>query len=97
MRACVCTYDNMIMFVFYIKKFVYPENVALPIGGDRNDKYLLIEIHYDNPGMETGNGRMHAYIHINNLSTSCIFVYLLYVHITGVIITVSHQLKSTRN
>ena len=42
------------MFVEF-QKFVYPENVALPIGGELNDKYLLIEIHYDNPRMETGS------------------------------------------
>ena len=34
---------------------MYPENVAYPIGGERNDRYLLIEMHYDNPGRETGN------------------------------------------
>ena len=28
--------------------------MAYPIGGDRGDKYLLIEMHYDNPNMETG-------------------------------------------
>ena len=34
---------------------MYPENVAYPIGGERGDKYVLIEIHYDNPNMESGN------------------------------------------
>jgi len=33
---------------------VYPENVAYPIGGERNDLYLLIEMHYDNPETESG-------------------------------------------
>ena len=28
--------------------------MAYPIGGDRGDKYLLIEMHYDNPNMESG-------------------------------------------
>ena len=34
---------------------MYPENVAYPIGGEQNDRYLMIEIHYDNPGMESGS------------------------------------------
>ena len=49
-RVHTCIYTP----VFHIKKFVYPKNVGLPIGGERNDKYLMIEIHYDNPRMETG-------------------------------------------
>ena len=54
--VCVCVYVlHLLTFILHIKKFVYPENVGLPIGGERNDKYLLIEIHYDNPRMETGN------------------------------------------
>ena len=28
--------------------------MAYPIGGGRGDKYLLIEMHYDNPDMESG-------------------------------------------
>ena len=55
-RACVCLCVlHFVKINVTFKKFVYPENVALPIGGERNDKYLLIEIHYDNPRMETGN------------------------------------------
>ena len=63
--ACVCLYVlHLLTFILHIKKFVYPENVGLPIGGERNDKYLLIEIHYDNPRMETGNSCMHTVIRI---------------------------------
>ena len=35
--------------------------MAYPIGGDRGDKYLLIEMHYDNPNMESGM-HIHTYI-----------------------------------
>ena len=56
----VCLLCLFLLHYFYIiKKFVYPENVALPIGGERNDKYLLIEIHYDNPRMESGNNSLY--------------------------------------
>ena len=49
---------------------MYPENVALPIGGELNDKYLLIEIHYDNPGMERGD----------NFVCNCIVSQSMYHH-----------------
>ena len=42
---------------------MYPEDVAYPIGGELGDKYLLIEIHYDNPEMEAGNHSSNEYMY----------------------------------
>ena len=52
--------------LFIFKKFVYPENVAYPIGGERNDTYLLIQMHYDNPRMETGGYLIYVRIYSNS-------------------------------
>ena len=38
-----------------IQEFVLPENVALPIGGPGTHRYLVIEMHYNNPRMVSGN------------------------------------------
>ena len=37
------------------QELTFPENVALPIGGPGTDRYLVIEIHYNNPGKVSGN------------------------------------------
>ena len=38
------------MTVHYcVQKYFYPENVAYPLGGERGDTYLFMEMHYDNP------------------------------------------------
>lgn len=34
--------------------FVYPENVAFPIGGPGNQFGIVLEMHYDNPGLTSG-------------------------------------------
>jgi hypothetical protein len=34
--------------------FIYPENVAFPIGGPNNPQFAVIEIHYNNPGRISG-------------------------------------------
>ena len=34
--------------------FVYPENIALPIGGPGTARYLVIEMHYNNPDTVSG-------------------------------------------
>ena len=33
---------------------MYPEGVGYPIGGN-GSRYFVMETHYDNPGMRTGN------------------------------------------
>ena len=37
-----------------LQDFVYPENVAYPVGGPGNARFLVMEIHYDNPDMQSG-------------------------------------------
>ena len=37
-----------------LQDFIYPENVAYPIGGPGNPRFLVMEIHYDNPDMRSG-------------------------------------------
>ena len=34
--------------------FVYPEDVAFPIGGVGAPQFLVMETHYDNPDMLSG-------------------------------------------
>ncbi|CAI8042458.1 DBH-like monooxygenase protein 1 homolog [Geodia barretti] len=34
--------------------FVYPNNVAYPFGGEDFPQYLVMELHYDNPGLKQG-------------------------------------------
>ena len=34
--------------------FVYPGNVAFPFGGEGFPEYVVMELHYDNPGMVPG-------------------------------------------
>ncbi|XP_064399035.1 DBH-like monooxygenase protein 2 homolog [Halichondria panicea] len=34
--------------------FVFPPGVALPIGGENSRRYIVIEMHYDNPDLQTG-------------------------------------------
>ena len=47
-----------VMFEFctrcVLQDFIYPENVAYPIGGPGNPQFLVMEIHYDNPNMRSG-------------------------------------------
>lgn len=57
----VCSYFKLLKFeahlniiVFYIQDFVFPEGVALPVGGEGTRKYLVIEQHYDNPMLVSG-------------------------------------------
>ena len=37
-----------------LQDFVYPENVAYPIGGPGNARFLVMETHYDNPDLQSG-------------------------------------------
>ena len=37
------------------QEFTLPENIALPIGGPGTDRYLVIEMHYNNPSLASGN------------------------------------------
>ena len=37
-----------------LQDFIYPENVAYPIGGPGSARFLVMEMHYDNPDMRSG-------------------------------------------
>ena len=41
--------------VLLLQDFVFPEDVAYPIGGAGNSRYLLLELHYDNPNLISGD------------------------------------------
>lgn len=38
----------------FIQDFIYPEGVALPVGGADNHPIVLLEVHYDNPMRRNG-------------------------------------------
>lgn len=44
----------MIAVYIHPQDFVYPEDVALPLGGVGNSEYIVIEMHYDNPRLVPG-------------------------------------------
>ena len=47
-----CTYIYFTNCI--LQDFVYPENVAYPVGGPGNARFLVMEIHYDNPDSHSG-------------------------------------------
>ena len=36
-----------------MQDFVYPQDVAYPIGGLSGQRYLVMQVHYDNPMMQS--------------------------------------------
>ena len=51
-----------------LQDFIYPENVAYPIGGPGSARFLVMEMHYDNPDMRSG-----TYVNgvLDNKDTTC--------------------------
>lgn len=45
------------MLITWLQDFVYPDGVAFPVGGVGNSEYLVLEMHYDNPGLVPGDIR----------------------------------------
>ena len=37
-----------------LQEFVFPEGLSVPLGGDGAPQYVVIEMHYDNPSLESG-------------------------------------------
>ena len=37
-----------------LQDFVYPKDIAYPIGGHGNPQYVILEMHYDNPNQDSG-------------------------------------------
>ena len=42
------------MCVLVFQDFVLPRGVAIPVGGTGRDEYLVLQVHYDNPGLDAG-------------------------------------------
>ena len=36
------------------QEFIYPEGIAYPVGGSGGEQFLVLEMHYDNPGGVSG-------------------------------------------
>ena len=59
-RCFAITYCNNIWAsvsktaIIFLQDFIYPEDVAYPIGGPGNPQYVVIEMHYDNPDRDDG-------------------------------------------
>lgn len=34
--------------------FVYPKEAGLPLGGPKANKYIMLEVHYNNPELRKG-------------------------------------------
>ena len=49
---------NIIISNIVLQEFIYPENVAYPVGGPGNPRYVVIEMHYDNPNQNSGNSKI---------------------------------------
>ncbi|XP_066291636.1 DBH-like monooxygenase protein 1 homolog [Branchiostoma lanceolatum] len=49
-------YDGSLVAAWAIgaEEFVYPEHVGFPFGGADDSRYLLMEMHYDNPQLTSG-------------------------------------------
>ena len=58
--------SGKLLLVLVMQEFVYPQDVAYPIGGRGNPQYVILEMHYDNPNEDTGN--YYAQCH-NNIRT----------------------------
>ena len=41
-------------FSLSLQDFIYPEDVGYPIGGLGNHRYIVMQMHYDNPMMRAG-------------------------------------------
>ena len=44
-----------------MQEFVYPQDVAYPIGGEGNPNIIVLEIHYDNPDGDIGQFKVRAH------------------------------------
>ena len=47
-------YSSLSACIHTMQEFVYPEKVALPVGGSVTPRYVVMETHYDNPQMRSG-------------------------------------------
>ena len=40
--------------IFHVQEFIYPQDVAYPIGGEGTPRYVVLEVHYNNPAEVSG-------------------------------------------
>ena len=45
---------KIVILIYNIQDFIYPDNVAYPLGGAGNPRFVVIEMHYDNPNQRSG-------------------------------------------
>lgn len=38
----------------HLQDFIYPDNVAYPLGGAGSPRFVVVEMHYDNPNLQSG-------------------------------------------
>lgn len=44
--------------------FTYPDEAGLPLGGPMANKYVMLEVHYNNPEMKNGKYKYTCYLYI---------------------------------
>ncbi len=42
------------MDFIHIQDFIVPDGIGIPIGGSNKPNYVLLEVHYDNPNLDSG-------------------------------------------
>ena len=47
-------HEIIIIPLYYMQNYTFPEDVAFPIGGFNRPFKIMLEVHYDNPGMNDG-------------------------------------------
>ena len=58
-----CTNNNN-MIIVYLQDFIYPDNVAYPLGGAGSPRFVVVEMHYDNPNLQSGKWQSNVIITI---------------------------------
>ena len=46
---------NQYHTITFLQDIIFPENVALPLGGPGVPHHAVMEMHYDNPKMQEGS------------------------------------------
>ena len=50
------------IYYWFLQDFVYPENVAYPMGGPGSARFLVVEMHYNNPQLRGGNSSQFSFV-----------------------------------
>ena len=48
------SFSYIVCYYWLLQDFVYPENVAYPIGGPGSARFLVMSLHYNNPELQSG-------------------------------------------